>query len=264
MVSSEQIEGARQAKAGADMAGKALTLLELLGEYPQGEQMSRLSREAGYPLTTTNRLLLSLMRHGFVSYDEQTRRYSLGLKVFELGQRVSHARGFSGVALPVMDGVTRETSEQTLMSLLDGSELVFVHSVQGPQRMQITGRPGGRGPLHCTAMGKVLVAFQPQADRERLVAALTLSRFTPRTIVNRDDFRREIDRVHSQGYAVTDEEHEAGILAVAVPIFRPDGAITAALSVVAPAYRTSLAALQDFVPLLQDAARELSALLPSH
>jgi IclR family acetate operon transcriptional repressor len=205
MVSSEQIEGARQAKAGADMAGKALTLLELLGEYPQGEQMSRLSREAGYPLTTTNRLLLSLMRHGFVSYDEQTRRYSLGLKVFELGQRVSHARGFSGVALPVMDRVTRETSEQTLMSLLDGSELVFVHSVQGPQRMQITGRPGGRGPLHCTAMGKVLVAFQPQADRERLVAALTLSRFTPRTIVNRDDFRREIDRVHSQCYAVTDE-----------------------------------------------------------
>lgn len=251
-------------KPAADMAGKALTLLSLLGDYPHGEQLARLSRATGYPLTTTHRLLLSLIRHGYVEYDEVSRRYSLGLRVFELGQRVSRARGFAGVALPVMEKITRETSEQTLMSVLDGHEQVFIHSVLGSQRMQITGQPGARGPLHCTAMGKVLVAFQSDVERERLLTELSLPRLTPRTIVDRPEFRTEIDRVRAKGYGTTDEEHETGILAAAVPIFRPNGDITAALALVAPAYRSSLDDLIRFVPVLQDAARELTALLPAH
>ncbi|TNC22393.1 IclR family transcriptional regulator [Amycolatopsis alkalitolerans] len=244
----------------ADMVGKALRLLSVLGSYPEGVALSELSRIAGYPVSTTHRLLSSLQGEGFARSDPASKRYSLGLRLFELGQHVSQARGFAGVALPVMQALSDETGEPTLMSVLDGHNQVYVHAVQGRQRLQIRGEPGERGPLHCTSMGKCLVAFASQ--REQLVASLELTPLGPRTITSRAAFAAEIDSVRRKGFAVADEEHEAGIRAVGVPICGPDGVAIAALSTAGPAYRLSVAELEGFVPALRAAARELAALLP--
>ncbi|MFD4196789.1 IclR family transcriptional regulator [Amycolatopsis thermoflava] len=244
----------------ADMVGKALRVLSLLGEYPDGVGLSELARRAGYPVSTTHRLLGSLQEQGFARSDPASKRYALGLRLFELGQRVSHARGFAGVALPVLRSLTEQTGEPTLMAVLDGHQQVYVHSVQGPRQIQIRGEPGQRGPLHCTAMGKCLVAFAP--DREVLVESLELTGLAPRTITSRAEFAREIAAVRSQGYAIADEEHEPGIRAVGVPVLGPDGHAIAAISTAAPAYRMSVAELEAFVPALRAAARELGAVLP--
>ncbi|GAA5156895.1 MULTISPECIES: IclR family transcriptional regulator [Amycolatopsis] len=244
----------------ADMVGKALHVLSLLGEHPEGVGLSELARRAGYPVSTTHRLLSSLQDHGFARSDPGSKRYALGLRLFELGQQVSHARGFAGVALPVLRALTEQTGEPTLMAVLDGHHQVYVHSVQGPRQIQIRGEPGRRGPLHCTSMGKCLVAFAPH--REELVASLELAALAPRTITSRAEFAREIESVRARGYAVADEEHEVGIRAVGVPVLGPDGCAIAALSTAAPAYRTSVAELEAFVPALRAAARELGAVLP--
>ena len=243
------------------MVGKALHLLNLLSEHPHGTSLSRLAQSAGYPVSTTHRLLKSLQRDGFVRSDDG-RRYGLGLRLFELGQRVSHGLGFAGVALPVMQRVTAETREPTLMSVLDGHEQVYVHYVDGPQQVQITGEPGDRGPLHCTSMGKCLLAFQPPEAGARLVSQLDLTPFAPRTITSRAEFAKEIEQVRRLGYGVSDEEHEFGIRAVGVPVIGADGVAMAALSTAAPSYRMSIDRLRGLVPLLQDAARELAAVLP--
>lgn len=244
----------------ADMVGKALRLLSLLGSYPEGVALSELARVAGYPVSTTHRLLSSLHGEGFASSDPASKRYSLGLRLFELGQQVSHARGFAGVALPVMSRLSAETGEPTLMAVLDGHNQVYVHTVQGSRRLQIRGEPGERGPLHCTSMGKCLVAFAPH--RDELVASLELTPLAPRTITSRAAFAAEIDSVREQGFAIADEEHEAGIRAVGVPIRTPDGTAIAALSTAGPAYQLSVDDLKGFVPALREAARELAALLP--
>ena len=244
----------------ADMVGKAVRLLSLLGNYPEGVALSELARVAGYPVSTTHRLLSSLQAEGFARNDTSSKRYSLGLRLFELGQQVSQARGFAGVALPVMHRLSAETGEPTLMAVLDGHNQVYVHAVQGRQRLQIRGEPGERGPLHCTSMGKCLVAFASQ--REELVAALELTPLGPRTITSRAAFGEEIESVRHKGFAIADEEREAGIRAVGVPIRGPDGIAIAALSTAGPAYRLSVADLEGFVPALRAAARELAALLP--
>jgi IclR family acetate operon transcriptional repressor len=246
----------------ADMVGKALRLLALLGDYPDGAGLSELSRAAGYPVSTTHRLLSSLQGEGFARSDPESRRYALGLRLFELGQRVSHARGFAGVALPVMQRLSGETGEPTLLAVLDGHHQVYVHSVQGRQQVQIRGEPGARGPLHATSMGKCLVAFAPEADRGRLVAELDLPALAPHTITTRDAFAAEIVAVRDRGFAIADEEHEPGIRAVGVPVCGPDGVALASLSTAAPAYRMSVARLEEFVPALREAARELAAVLP--
>jgi IclR family transcriptional regulator, acetate operon repressor len=246
---------------GRDMIGKALGLLDLLADHPAGIGVSQLARLAGYPVTTTHRLLASLARGGFVRGTDG--RYSLGLRLFELGQRVSQARGFSGVALPIMQRVTERTRETTLMSVLDGDRQLYVHYVEGPRQVQITGTPGNLGPLHCTSMGKCLIAFQPTEVRRRLMAEAELIPFTPRTISDRDALAAEVERVRQRGWAVADEEHEEGIRAIGVPVLGPDGHAVAALSTAAPAYRTDPAALRDFLPALREAATELAALLPA-
>ncbi|MEJ1181205.1 IclR family transcriptional regulator [Pseudarthrobacter sp. CCNWLW217] len=245
-----------------DMVGKALGLLVLLGDEPRGASAAEISRRADLPFSTTYRLLGSLTRDGFVDYEADGRRYHLGLRIFQLGQRVSNHHGFAGTAMPVLRRVTAQTGEATILSVRDGHHHLTVNKVDGPQMFRVTSDPGHLGSLHTTAVGKALVAFAEDAERERLLEELDLEPLTERSITDRDVFRAEIDKVRRQGFAVMDEENETGMRAVAVPLFNSQGHAFASLATAVPVFRLSLEALIAHVPLLQEAAAELSARLP--
>jgi DNA-binding IclR family transcriptional regulator len=254
--------GRKERGAGTDMVGKALGLLVLLGDEPRGASAAEISRRAELPFSTTYRLLGSLARDGFVDYEPDGRRYHLGLRIFQLGQRVSNHHGFAGTAMPVLRRVTEQTGEATILSVRDGHHHLTVNKVDGPQIFRVTSDPGHLGSLSATAVGKVLVAFAEDAERERLLAELPLEALTEKSITDRDDFRAEIDKVRRRGYAVMDEENEAGMRAVAVPLLNGQGHAFASLATAVPVFRLSLEALEAHVPLLQDAAAELAARLP--
>lgn len=250
------------AQSGTDMVGKALRLLTALGECPDGARLSDLARRCEYPASTTHRLLAALLREGFADYDAHLHIYRLGLRVFGLGVRVSYARGLSGAALPLLRALSEHTGEASLMSVRDGHHQLYVHHVEGRGQVQVTGEPGGLGPLHCTSMGKCLVAYAPAAERQRLCEELPLDALSPRTITGHAAFVAEIAHVRERGYALADEEHEEGIRAAGVPVLAPDGTAIAAISVAAPAYRMSLERLAGFVPELRRTAAELAVMLP--
>ncbi|MBT2549015.1 IclR family transcriptional regulator [Arthrobacter sp. ISL-65] len=245
-----------------DMVGKALGLLVLLGDEPRGASAAELSRRADLPFSTTYRLLGSLTRDGFVDYEPDGRRYHLGLRIFQLGQRVSSHHGFAGTALPILRRVTEETGEATILSVRDGIHHLTVNKVDGPQTFRVTSDPGHLGALHTTSVGKALVAFAEDEDRERLLEELPLEPLTSLSITGRDAFRAEIEKVRRQGYAVMDEENELGMRAVAVPVFNSQGIAFASLATAVPVFRLSMEQLVALVPLLQAAAVELSARLP--
>ena len=248
--------------AKADMVGKALWLLQALGEYPEGVQLAELARRGGFPLSTAHRLAGSLVREGFATFEEPTRRYHLGLKLFALAARVSNAHGFAGAALPILRDLAAATQEAALMSVLEGQHQLYVHYVKGPQQVNVIGEPGRLGPLHNTSMGKVLVAFAPRELRAELLATLPLDATGPNTITAREKFAEEIDLVRQKGYALADQEHETGIRAVGVPVLGPDGNALAAISIASPTFRMSVEDCIDAVPLLTEAARNLALLLP--
>jgi DNA-binding IclR family transcriptional regulator len=245
-----------------DMVGKALGLLVLLGDEPRGASAAEISRRAQLPFSTTYRLLGSLTRDGFVDYEPDGRRYHLGLRIFQLGQRVSNHHGFAGTALPVLRRVTEQTGEATILSVRDGEHHLTVNKVDGPQMFRVTSDPGHLGSLSTTAVGKALVAFAEDADRERLLAGLPLEPLTDKSITGRDAFRAEIELVRRRGFAVMDEENETGMRAVAVPLLNAQGHAFASLATAVPVFRLSLEALEAHVPLLQEAAAELAARLP--
>ena len=253
---------ARTTRSGTDMVGKALSLLVLLGDEPRGASAADISRRAGLPFSSTYRLLGSLTRDGFVDYEPDGRRYHLGLRIFQLGQRVSNHHGFAGTATPVLRRVTEQTAEATILSVRDGLHHLTVSKVDGPQTFRVTSDPGHLGSLSATAVGKVLVAFAEDAEREQLIADLPLERLTEKSIVDRDAFRAEIEEVRRRGYAVMDEENELGMRALAVPLLNAQGYAFASLATAAPVFRLTVEGLEAHVPLLQEAAAELAARLP--
>ena len=127
--------------------------------------------------------------------------------------------------------------------------------------MGVIGETGKHGPLHCTSQGKVLVAFSPPAVGDHLVETLRLDKCGPNSITDRARFRDEIAAVRACGYATADEEHEAGIRTVSVPIFWRHDTV-AALATAAPAYRVDLEQLVEHVPMLTRTAEALAAVMP--
>ena len=249
-------------RSSADgMLGKGLRLLVALGDHPDGAGVSRLARDVEVPVSTAHRLLSGMVPLGFVSFDRERRRYSLGLRTFELGQRVASARRLSDVALPAMRRVTQSTGETTLLAVLSGDDVLYVERTESKHLAQIWGAPGVRGSPHYTSLGKCLLAFLPEEEREEILARLRQEKLTPRTITNTEGLREELLLTRERGYATNDEEHEEGVRAIGVPIIGRHDRPAAALSVATMTFRCSMQELEGFVPLLKEAAREVEVQL---
>lgn len=244
------------------MLAKGLSLLVALAEYPDGVSVSELAREVGLPVSSVHRLLGEMVRLGFVHLDAERRRYYLGMKFFELSHRVSLARSLSEVALPPMRGLAKATGMTVFMGVREGQHLLYVERVEGSRRIQIRGSVGERGSLHATSLGKCLLAFLPEGEREAVISSLESEKLAPNTILAQEELSRELEQTRARGYAVNDEELQEGIRAVGVPVAGARGRPAAAISVAGPAFLVSLEDLEQFVPWLDEAAQEIGVQLP--
>lgn len=236
---------------------KGIDVLLALGEYPQGTGVSELSRRVGLPVSTVHRLLGILISSGFARFEPEGKRYMLGFGVFELARKVSLARSLSEVALPVMRRLVKETGEPSLLSVPDGLEMVYVERVEGWRRIQIRGAVGERGPLYCTSLGKAMLAFMPDDERESLIGRLEFKKIAPNTITNPDELRAELELTRRRGYGLAREEREEGVRSLGAPILGSRGRPVAAVCISAPVFRVSLETLEGFAPMLQEAAAEI-------
>jgi IclR family KDG regulon transcriptional repressor len=244
-----------------DMVGKALSLLVHLGDHAPGVTATEVAELANLPFSTTHRLLHSLARQDFVAFDSTTKRYTLGIRVFQLAQRVSNANGIAGSALPVLRSLTEVTREASILGVRDGNSVLTVSKIDGPQPFRVTSDPGTHSPLHATALGKILVAFAD--DRSDLVTNLDLYARTEKTITRRRAFATEIAQVRDRAYATMREENEMGMQALAVPVREYNGRVIGAVAIAAPVFRLPFTDLLGFLPDLEAAAAELSARLPN-
>jgi len=145
-------KSASQPEHHTDMVGKALTLLTGLGEHPKGASASELARGVGYPLSTAHRLLAALVRDGYAKFDQSTKRYSLGLRVFQLAQNVSRSQGFSGLATPILDQISVTTRRQRCSLYLTASVSCTSTATPGLSKSAWSASPASMG--RCTAPHK--------------------------------------------------------------------------------------------------------------
>lgn len=241
---------------------KVLDLLTLLGEHPEGATAAQIAQLTGHPFSTGYRLLNTLVEAGYATYDPRDKRYRLGLRVYQLAQKVAHQQGFEGAAQPILRALTESTGESSVLHVLDGDRSLTVVKVDGPQ-FRTTTDPGDRAPLHTIAAGKVMLAFADPATARELLETIDLTPRTEHSITDRDELRRQVQRVKERGWAGQSEENDVGMTAIAAPVLTASGRLVGAVTLAAPLFRTSPQDLQQHVPALQQAAARLASELPA-
>ncbi len=244
---------------GSNTVAKAFEMLELLGDHPEGLSAAAAAEASGHPFSTAYRLLGGLVEAGYADFNPASKLYTLGLEVFRLSQKVAHRRGFDGATKDLLRTLTQVTGESSILSVRQGNASLTVLTVDGPQ-YRTTTDPGDQAPLHTSALGQVLLAFDPEHDR--VIDELDLSPRTPNSITDPARLREKLARIRELGWAGQSEENDIGMNALAVPVLDLDGRLLAALALAAPVFRRSLDELIELVPQLTETATQVAARLP--
>lgn len=242
---------------GLKSLAKIAQLLDTFTFERQEWALSELAAACNLHPSTARRLLLSCQSVGFIGQDPITRRYRLGMKLFELGSRVGEQFSLRTVARPYLKRVNAATQESVYLGLLDRGEVLYIDRVESPHPVRLTTHPGQRRPLHSTGSGKLLLAYLSDDALENFLSG-PLERFTDRTICDPDLLRQELARIRERGYSTTLDEHLEGTFSLAAPIYGQGGVVVAALGVSGPRYRISDQQWEQFADVLTHEARQLS------
>jgi len=239
---------------GVRSVERAVAILDLLGQGGS-RTGAELARELGVHRSTALRLLATLERHALVERDPRSARYRLGRRLPQLASVVTGEFDLRFVARPICERLAASAGETATLDVLVGDVIVPIEQATASTSVVSVNWLGRRTPVHCTASGKVIAAFGPEAVRERLLS-LPLDRVTPHTVTERAELEAQLDAARQEGLARTREELEVGLDALAAPVFGPDGEVLAALDVSGPSPR--LRQRPGLEKLTREGAAELS------
>lgn len=213
--------------------GKSLAILRSFGPDDLALSLAEIARRTGLHKATAHRLCRSLVEHGLIDRCEQGYRLSIGL--FELGMRASVERNLLEVAIPFLQDLYERAHETVHLAVADGTEVLYVTKIGGHRQAKAPSRAGGRMPMHCTAIGKVLLAFGGHAVRQAVLEG-PLERRTAHTVTAPGLLYRQLETVMVSGVAYEHEESQLGLTCVAAPVL--DGEeLVAAVSMTGPVHR---------------------------
>lgn len=240
---------------------KALTLVDYLGENAQRHpvRLVDIVRGTGISKPTAHRLLRELQDYGLV-HQEPGSGYRIGPKALVLAAQYRGAADLQREALPLMRELAAHTGANIHLGMRDGLSAVYVEKIDSPHAIRLASRVGQRAPLHCTAMGKVILAF----SREDLLAeldGLNLERRTAGTRTSVEALRPEIEAIRERGFAVDEQENEPGVRCVAAPIFDHAGELAATMSISGTLEQVDREQVESLGKLARQHCRRLTRIL---
>jgi IclR family pca regulon transcriptional regulator len=240
---------------------RGLQVIEAFHERPNGLTVSEAAARTGLSRASVRRLLITLESLGYAEHKDST--FRLTSRILRLGFSLLSSSSLAGLSLPVLEQLSAHIRESCSVSVLDGSEIVYVARSAPKRVMTIDLGVGSRLPAYCTSMGRVLLSALPAADLDRYLAQTELRPFTARTVGRRDELLALLAGVREEGYALVDEELELGLRSIAVPVVSQTGRVVAAMNSGVHAARVSRDELVErILPPLRDHARMLGQMLP--
>jgi IclR family pca regulon transcriptional regulator len=237
---------------------RGLAVIRAFGEGKPQLSIREISLATGFSRAAARRCLHTLMTLGYAS--GQNGVYELTPATLSLASNYLGSTSIARLAQPVLERLSSQLHESSSVAVLDGDDIVYVARAAVKRILSIGLAVGSRLPAATTSLGRVLIANLEEASRARVLARVKLARHTPRTIVDKNELRGEIDRVRGQGYAIVDQELELGLRSMAVPIVGAGRRVVAAVNVGVSAGRADRQTLQkEFLPLLLQAAAEIGA-----
>ena len=245
---------AERQPGGVQSVDRAFELLEVLAEAGGELALSEIAASSALPLPTIHRLVRTLVNRGYVR-QLPSRRYALGPRLINLGERASGMLG--DWARPWLTDLVEALGETTNLSMIDGNRATYVAQVPSRHSMRMFTEVGRRVYLHCTGVGKALLAQRGDDEVLELLHRAGMPAQTAHTIVDPDTLLAQIRQIRQVGYALDDGEQEIGVRCVAVPVLGGPGSY--AISVSGPTARMTTELVDRAVPLMRTAATELSS-----
>jgi DNA-binding IclR family transcriptional regulator len=247
-------------QSASSTALKALRVLEAVAAEPRALALAEVAERAGLNKSATHRMLATLLAAGYVRQDDHSRRYSLSYRVVSLSRNLLADDEVMRLARATLEQLSGASGEGIHLAMLDGMETVLVQRVKGTRIVAVDFQVGDRSSLHCTSIGKALLAFQGDESVDAVIAA-GLPALTARTITEPEVLRRELRHIRERGYAIDDREMHDDMRCIAVPVFERDTPVRMGISCSGPATRFTLDYLEQLRGPLLAASRQLSGQL---
>jgi IclR family transcriptional regulator, KDG regulon repressor len=242
------------------MVGHTFRALEAFEDASIELSLQEVSTRAGISKSSAYRILFTLENLGYVNKNSSTGKYHLGLKILEAARKVRAGCGLVQVSRPFLEELRDRFTETVNLAVLQNDQIVYVEIFESSHSFRMTGEVGSRAPLHATAIGKSIAAFQDRSRLKKLVSLNPFKRFTPHTLTRQAQFMKSLEEVRLQGYSLDEEEIELGACCLAAPILNNAGVAVAAMSIAGPAPRIRQKQ-QAIIDGLRKAAAEISARL---
>nr|WP_319488873.1 IclR family transcriptional regulator [uncultured Caproiciproducens sp.] len=237
---------------------RALDILECFDGQLVELGISEISEQMKLSKSTVYGLVNTLVAKGFLEQNLQTKRYRLGIKLFELGSLVYKRMDLRNEAKPFCEELVCKHNATVHLAAHYGDEIVYIDKVDAPGAMIVYSQTGKRAPMHCTGVGKAILAFLGDDELKRFFEKGNLEKYTEHTITCLDELNQEMLHVRSCGYAIDNEEIETGLRCVAAPIFNHLNQPVAAISVSAPTARLPMDKIESVAKDVQFCARQIS------
>jgi len=242
------------AQPGQSVTSRVLAILAVFERSLAPRSLTDIAQESGLPLSTTHRLVKELEEWDALQRDANG-RYQVGIRLWELGQHAG--RQVREIVRPLLQDLYSLTQETVHIAIREQTDVLYIDRVYGTRRVPQASRVGGRLPLHATAVGKAILAFEEEWVREAILSQPLEGR-TPETLVDPAKLRAELVVVRERGYATTRDQVRVGTASIAVPVFqRGDGSIGAGLGLVTTSDRAET--LERHLPAMRGIARRIEA-----
>lgn len=237
---------------------RAFAVLDLLGESDTPLGLAQVAASLQLHKSTAHRFLMVLERHHMVERTTNG-KFRLGLRLFDFGSRAIEQYDLRERAQPHLRRLVAETEETAHLCILEQARVIYIDKIEPARSVRMITRIGASNPVHCTAVGKAMLAFLPEERAADIIRRTRFERFTHRTIASAEALRAEVEKTHRRGYAVDDEELEEGLRCIAVPILDAQRQPVAAVSISGPSFRVTAQKLPSIANHLLHCVRGISA-----
>jgi IclR family acetate operon transcriptional repressor len=245
------------------VVAKALAILEAVSNNPQSTAISELATLLDMSKPTAHRIASTLEELGFLKRDGLSRKFIEGDRLVDMALGTLHVAAGRSARHAILQSLADATGETCNLGVMSGGTVVYVDRVETAWPLGLRFEPGARVPVHCTAIGKMLLSELPPRRREAYITSGKLRRYTEKTITEPDALRVELERIAKQGVSTDDQEFLSGVVCLAVPVCDRNGRACAALAISAAEARLTLDNALAFLPRLREAADKLTESLAS-
>jgi IclR family transcriptional regulator, KDG regulon repressor len=244
--------------SGDGTVGKALEVLDQVASYGRPVRFSELLDASPFPKATLYRFVQTLTNQGMLSFDPDRAMYAPGVRLVRLAHAAWQTASLAPIAAAHIDLLSADVGETVHLAQLDTAQVIYVDKRNAAEPVQMYSQSGKVGPAYCTGVGKVMLAYLQEPALEEVLNQQSYHRFTDTTHTTPESLRAELSDIRANGYGFDREEHEPGIICVALPILTETNRVLGALSVTSTTTRTNLAGLESLVDSIRATAQAIS------